>query len=220
MQSSKVIFPLLLCTLALSFAAVALIVNGAIRTPSSKEVAQLCKEQLSTLQTNTSACTSSSTTGEIPPQKVSIPPSTILPGFSYPNTWNAVATPPTTTSQKTIVTFGSSGILTLCDTCTSGVLFTLTSEPYTLATDTLLDTAVQNTYATLPDNTIQKESLSNGTKYTISGTSTERGPFTDILFFGSTTKIHISFSNNPAVLPPEHSERQAFLSSLDFSLIP
>lgn len=218
MTSSRATIPLILFTLALSFAAVALIVNGALTTPTIEEISTSCGEQFSVSQ-EPATCP---LVEETQTETITVGPALNHPGFSYPAGWNAVATSDTTDlGTRTVVTLAVGGLFTSCETCTEGIIATITTEPYALAETETLDTYVKSRYSALPDAVIQKSTLSNGTQYIVSGISSGEtvGSFTDILFFGATTQVTALFAESDN-LPTGTLERTAILDSLDFSLIP
>lgn len=218
MTSSRATIPLILFTLALSFAAVALIINGALTVPTIEDISTSCGERFSASQEPAACPVVEDTRAET----ITIGPALDHPGFSYPAGWNAVATSGTADlGTKTVVTLAVGGLFTSCETCTEGVIATITTEPYVLSETETLDTYVKSRYSALPDAIIQKSTLSNGTKYVVSGISSGEtvGPFTDILFFGATTQVTTLFAESDN-LPAGALERTAILGSLDFSLIP
>jgi len=217
MTSSRATIPLILFTLALSFAAVALIVNGALTTPTIEEISASCGEQFSTSQKPV-ACPIVEDTGAA---TITVVPTLTHPGFLYPLGWNAIATTHATElGTKTTITLAEEGLFTSCETCTKGVTAIIVTEPYTLIGTETLDARVQERYSTIPDVTIQKTTLGNGIKYVVSGISSgDTLPFVDVLFFGATTHVSV-LSTGSGSLPANAPERDALLGSLDFSLIP
>ncbi|MEK9157132.1 MAG: hypothetical protein AAB448_03325 [Patescibacteria group bacterium] len=218
MTSSRATIPLILFTLALSFAAVALIINGALSTPTIEEISASCGEQFFASQEPVACPIAEAPQAET----IAVGPALTHPGFSYPAGWNAVATTDTADlGTKTTITLAVGGLFTSCETCTEGVIATITTEPSTLAGTETLDAYVQSRYANTPDAIIQKSTLNNGIKYIISGISSGEtiGPFTDVFFFGATTQVTTLFAESDT-LPAGILERSALLGSLDFSLIP
>lgn len=211
MTSSRATIPLILFTLALSFAAVALIINGALSAPTIEEISASCGEQFFASQ-EPASCPAIET--EIPESlRTTIPATTTYPGFSYPLGINAIAEE---TISGTTITLTKSGLFfSTCLDCTNDVIATLSTAPFTLTGTETLDAFVQKAYADNTSAVIKKEVRGNGTQYTITGTTLDvpAGPFTHVRFFGATTEAFV-------LLPAETVERDAFLDSLDFSLIP
>jgi hypothetical protein len=209
MTSSRATIPLILFTLALSFAAVALIVNGALTSPTLEEISTSCGKQFYASQEPT-VCP---VIEDVQAETITVGPAPHHPGFSYPTGWNAVQTSVTTDlGTKTLITLAGGGLFTSCETCTEGIIAKITTEPYLLAEAETLDAYVKARYSALSDAV--------GTKYVISGISSGEtaGPFTDILFFGATTQVTALFAESD-LLPQGTSERTAILGSFDFSLI-
>lgn len=218
MITSRAFIPFILCTLALSLAAVALIVNGALRTPQAEEIAVLCGERFAAAL-QPADCPEP----EAPAQEIStVAPSASHPGFSYPYGWNAIATttPLLAGEERTDIRLTFGGLFFLCDTCTEGVIITLSQEPFVLDATQTLDTYISSLYTSVPGADIQKETFGgNKTKYTINGISPTDGPFTHIIAFGATSKAEVLLPASD-LLPQGVAERAAFISSLDFSLLP
>lgn len=218
MTTSRATIPLILFTLALSFAAVALIVNGALQAPTIEEISASCAEKFFASQ-KPAVCPEPSAPE---PTTLTVTPTASRPGFSYPAGWNAIETTSVTElGTKTTIVLATEGVFTFCETCTEGVLATIITEPFALTGTETLDSSVQTQYAATPNAIIQKTVLANGTKYTISGVSsgTSPGPFMDILFFGSATKATVLFPES-SNLSNGALEKSALIGSLDFSLIP
>lgn len=217
MQFSRITIPLVLVTLALSLAAVALIINGALTLPTLHDIAVACTDALPTSPTPATC-----PTGDVPTSEpVVIPPAADHPGFSYPLGWNAFLSSP---EGKTVVTVAGTGLFNpACTgaTCTDTTFATITTEPYTLAATQTLDSYVQGLFAANPSVVIHKEDRTGGSLYTVTGiTSTAPiAPFTYLLFFGQTTEVEIYLPESD-LLPVGTAERDAFISSFDFSLIP
>lgn len=217
MTTSRATIPLILFTLALSFAAVALIVNGALQAPTIEEISASCGEKFFASQ-EPATCPE-----PLAPEAsmLTVTPSASRPGFSYPAGWNAIETTSVTElGTKTTITLATAGIFTFCETCTKGALATIVTEPFALTGTETLDSFVQAQYASIPNAVIQKAVLGNGTKYTVSGVSSgaSPGPFMDILFFGATAKVTVLFPES-STLSGDALEKSALIGSLDFSLI-
>lgn len=218
MTTSRVAIPLILFTLALSFAAVALIVNGALQAPTIEEISASCGEKFFASQEPATCPLPSAPEATT----LTVAPTASRPGFSYPVGWNAIETASITElGTKTTILLATEGIFTFCETCTEGVLATITTEPFALTGTETLDSSIQAQYAPIPNAIIQKAVLANGTKYTVSGVSsgTSPGPFIDILFFGTATKATVLFPES-SNLSSGALEKSALIGSLDFSLIP
>lgn len=217
MPSSRAIIPLILLTLALSLAAVALIVNGALQLPSSEDIAGACAERFTQNQEPVSC---PDPEGEVTqPSVITIPPSATYPGFSYPLGMNALAEE--TLSGTTITLAGSGLFFSECLACTNEVIAVFSTAPFALDGTETLDSFIQSAYANNTSAIIQKEVHGNGTQYTITGNALEApfGPFTHVRFFGATTEASVLLPESD-LLPAGTAERDALLSSLDFSLIP
>ncbi len=214
MISIRSTIPLLLCTLALSFAAVAFIINGALRTPTVEDIAASCKEQFDATRI-APICPQT----EEKQNLVTVSPTTTNPGFSYPLGWNAIVATDTAEATTTII-LGAPGLFTSCAICTKNALATMTTKPFVLTADQTLDAYVQSLYTAISDSVIKKETLENGIKYIVTGISLQdpAGSFTHVLFFGTTTQTVVAVPASPLSLVTT-DEQQAFLSSLDFSLI-
>lgn len=224
MTSPRALIPLLLFTLALSLATVALIVNGALRAPRAEDVAELCSERFATAIQPTE-CPEPEIT---PLDPVVVPASVYYPGFFYPVGWNVLGevTALPSGGTRTEITLSSGGLFLLScgtpDACPlqPQTILTLSQEPFALEGSETLDTHIQARYSTIPNADIQKELFGgNKTKYTINGISPSEGPFLHIVVFGATSKAEVLLPESD-LLPAGVAERDAFLSSLDFSLIP
>ncbi len=217
MTSSRATIPLILFTLALSFAAVALIVNGALTTPTVEEISAACGDQFSASQEPVACPVIETETSE--PLITTIPATTTYPGFSYPLGINAIAEE--TTSGTTITLTKSGLFFSTCLDCTNDVIAVLSTAPFALDGTETLDSFIQAAYADNTSAVIQKEVRGNGTQYTITGNTLDvpTGPFTHVRFFGATTEAFVLLPN-ANLSPIGAAERDAFLGSLDFSLIP
>ena len=217
MTHSRATIPLILCTLTLSLAAVALIVNGALQAPASEEIATLCAEQFAMSQEPT-ACPEATVT-PADPLTITIPPAVTHPGFVYPLGMNAIAEE--TATGTTITLTGSGLFFAECLNCTNQVIAVLSTAPFALEGTETLDSFIQAAYANNTSAVIQKEVHGNGTQYTITGNALEApfGPFTHVRFFGATTEGFFLLPESD-LLPVGVAERDALISSLDFSLIP
>lgn len=214
MTPSRALIPLILLTLALSLAAVALIVNGALQLPTVEEIAGACTGRFVQSQEPPQCSEPTPVAADVN----TVGPTVTYPGFSYPATMNAVLT---AEGDGTRIVLAVGGLFTSCPTCTEGVVITITTGPFALDGTETLDSYVQAAYASNTTATIKKEVQGNGTKYTIDGNALEApyGPFTHVLFFGSTLQSSVLLPGSD-LLPVGVAERDAFLSSLDFSLIP
>jgi hypothetical protein len=213
-MNSRITVPLLLCTLALSLAAVAFIVNGAFATPRAEDVASLCAEAFATNQ-ETPVCPEPS---DALPPTLTIAPTVNYPGFSYPLGLNAIAEE---TETGTTITLAGSRLLFLkCTDCTNTVISTVATAPFALEGTQTLDAYIQETYGADANSVIKKEVAGNGTKYTITNAlPAPLEPLTTVRFFGATTEAAVLVPESD-VLPVGSTERDAFLASFDFSLIP
>jgi hypothetical protein len=216
MNPSRATVPLILVTLALSLAAVALIVNGALSTPNIEDVALSCAQATTSSQARTSC---PETTKEPVRSIITISPSSSHPGFSYPLGLNAIAEE--TTSGTTITLTGSGLFFSECLDCTNEVVAVISTAPFVLNGTETLDGFMQAAYADNTSVIIEKEVHGNGTQYTVTGNSLEApfGPFTHVRFFGATTEAFVLLPESD-LLPVGVAERDTFVSSLNFSLIP
>lgn len=217
MHPSRATVPLILVTLALSFAAVALIVNGALSTPNVEDISLSCAQATRSSQQAPTSCPETIT--EPSQNTLTIPPSQTHPGFSYPIGLQAIAEE--TPSGTTITLAGGGLFFSACLDCTNEVVAVMSTAPFMLDGTETLDSFIRTAYANNTSAVIQKEVHGNGTKYTITGNSLEApfGPFTHIHFFGATTEAAVLLLESD-FLPVGTPERDALLTSLDFSLIP
>jgi len=216
----------MLLILALSFAAVALIINGALQLPSSHDLATLCAERVSLPTPEPEAC------AEAPSKEASttpFPPSLAYPGFLYPSHWQVIGNT-TLFSQGvygfTLQFFDESLYFTSCDhplLCSKNPspLLTLSQDPLPqLEAEQTQEMYVQQRYSTSQNVVITKDSpQENHTRYVVTGTDASSGSFRHILIFGSFSLVDIRYQ--PTTLSAtELAQVDALLTSLDLSLLP